>query len=881
MKKMADVSVVLKNNVAIVLLKEDISDTSMVDCIAKIDELVDEYYYDKVELRILSPGGQVSSMNYFLNHMEEWERKNVSLNTRALATSASAAAVILSLGHERRAQPGANLLYHNARQVLNTAQAITALEAKRLAADLGRPDKRIVDLLAKRARKVVREDWIKYLKNGDSSFSIKDTNAEHEFCAALFNLPVERHWVFHVYHYSADFAHRLETGHFALPLYEDKDLARNEVFSRDEIWKYISGTRDTEASSLNNETDTDDAAISLFKEIFRKTHFHSWELTEDFDVKEDVDKLPEGVDVEVTRSPEFRIKEVMGELLELVGDDDDLLEKRLCALYENLFRLDQRIVPEAAMALGLIDGIGYEGVAFGYRPAASRRPNGQVSKRNVCGSGKNVLSVPEWGPVYFEGVPWNDLCRHMLILGETGAGKTKSGIMPLVKGILDAASDGPGRVGCMLVIDPKKEISTYLEQWAMARDKVNIHKLDVGGKEGHRPIRLDLMKFEQQPLGFTEGYYVERAKAMFRIVGSLIPGHAASILLHKSGGRQTDFWDQQGLELVVIYVAIAMILEKCVALGLTPDGPADWNLREIFDNREVNILYKTKQLYQNFDDGKGLERLLGLVKEIQKAFAGNGIFDELSEKTVGGVVKDMGPLLARLSGGEGGGYANSVFACAANFFFQITDDRLAKSLFFGVERGRECRNMLDFVDEVSINKRDLDIFVYQPELTRSEGEIIGRAVKASYFSAILSSAERASSDEMPYVGYVADEFHRFITDDIRHGEQSFLDTCRSFGGFCALACQSVASMRHALMGFGGERIDSALDVVLNNTATKFFFRATDSATMARLEPLCREGTWGKVSRWRPVSMLSPGECYACTADGRLERRQLRQIGDDG
>lgn len=44
---------------------------------------------------------------------------------------------------------------------------------------------------------------------------------------------------------------------------------------------------------------------------------------------------------------------------------------------------------------------------------------------------------------------------------------------------------------------------------------------------------------------------------------------------------------------------------------------------------------------------------------------------------------------------------------------------------------------------------------------------------------------------MPLVGYVADECHGFATADEVHDEQSFLDTCRSFGTFCVLACQSV------------------------------------------------------------------------------------------
>lgn len=70
------------------------------------------------------------------------------------------------------------------------------------------------------------------------------------------------------------------------------------------------------------------------------------------------------------------------------------------------------------------------------------------------------------------------------------------------------------------------------------------------------------------------------------------------------------------------------------------------------------------------------------------------------------------------------------------------------------------------------------------------------------------------------VGYVADECHRSITSGPVHGEQSFLDTRRPFGALRALACQSAASLRHAL---GGEEA---------------------------------------------------GECYALLPEGRFERQQL-------
>ena len=95
--------------------------------------------------------------------------------------------------------------------------------------------------------------------------------------------------------------------------------------------------------------------------------------------------------------------------------------------------------------------------------------------------------------------------------------------------------------------------------------------------------------------------------------------------------------------------------------------------------------------------------------------------------------------------------------------------------------------------------------MFQPALNSAEDSLVAKAMKALFFEAVLNSERRREADHgMPLVAYVADEFHRFVTSDLVHGEQSFLDTCRSFGAFCVLACQSVASLRHALGR--GERI---------------------------------------------------------------------------
>ena len=212
----------------------------------------------------------------------------------------------------------------------------------------------------------------------------------------------------------------------------------------------------------------------------------------------------------------------------------------------------------------------------------------------------------------------------------------------------------------------------------------------------------------------------------------------------------------------------------------------------------------------------------------------------------------------------------------------------AHTLYFGcepyfrsvVKYGRREAVPVDFSAAVEAEQART-VYVFQPRLDGNEA-LLARALKATWFEAILSSRKRMQhGNRMPLAAYIADEFHRFITSDKVHGEQSFLDTCRSFGVCCVLACQSVSSMEHALEEEGDSWLKNkaALEILLNNTANKLFFRSTDQALQAFLDRLCPPAHgFGPLTQVRPPSTLRPGECYASLSDGRFERRQLLPFG---
>ena len=114
----------------------------------------------------------------------------------------------------------------------------------------------------------------------------------------------------------------------------------------------------------------------------------------------------------------------------------------LANTYRTLFSMDREISATLARELFLIDRVG-----------RSRGPK----RRSRDGS----IPVPEWNALWPGGrVELNYLRRHALMLGETGSGKTASGIMPLVNGMLSPQSG----LGCTLIVDPKRELLSAVRE---------------------------------------------------------------------------------------------------------------------------------------------------------------------------------------------------------------------------------------------------------------------------------------------------------------------------------------------------------------------------------------------------------------------------------
>ena len=754
---MANISVSHARDHAIVLFAGELDWDAAHELVAAINTLVQHYFYATVELVIASPGGDARALESYLGALGKWREKGVRVRTRVQSIAASAAAVMLSTGDERLAEPGACLLYHPVR--VARANQVTAAATAEIHSALREIDQRIIAHLVERALATPIDLNAPYA-------------AERSDRAVL---------------------ERLQAG---------------------------VGGRNAPARRRR------------------------------------------------------RLAPAIGRAVEKAVRDGD--RHALERLYARLLELDAPISAGLAMTLRLIDRVGP-------CDAEAQRPQGPPG-----------LTVPEWRALYppTGDVPRQTLTRHTLVLGETGSGKTASCVLPVVAAIARAPAE---RVGAALVIDPKRELAPALQSLAPQR----LHHVRA------ETLILDVMAGTRWSLeaDITGKHWISAARKILFRIASFAPGSPARVLHdHEPGTDNAEFFNREGTSLTEAVLAfILMMTDPCA-----PD-PGRWL------GHDPEALEWLQGLVQRANGRPG-ERPPNIVSLAAWALDGTLMSCPPSGRTVSlPTVADPEPrlewLFARIANaareylrpepGEGRDLCERILgywtpmvsvdrqyagvrAVASVICSEWASPAIARTLYFGCETppGLPEHGRVDFARLVAPGGPG-DLVLFQPARDGRDS-LVAIALKALFFEAVLDDPQRSmNAGDLPLVGYIADEFHRFVTSDPTHGEQGFLDTCRSASAFCVLACQSASSIEHALAHGGGTPAQNhaAVSVLLNNTASKLIFRTTDPQTAERLAELspCLPGLTGVV-RVRPPSTLAPGECYAILADGRFERRQLERFG---
>ena len=129
---------------------EQLTPAAGAELVATVETMRGLYFYDTVELVIVAAsGGHIGALRHLNDALARWRAAGVHIRTRVVASAESAAALMLSLGDERIAEPGATLLYHAVR--IPEFTQLTAHSCAALGMNLERIDELWIAQLVERA----------------------------------------------------------------------------------------------------------------------------------------------------------------------------------------------------------------------------------------------------------------------------------------------------------------------------------------------------------------------------------------------------------------------------------------------------------------------------------------------------------------------------------------------------------------------------------------------------------------------------------------------------------------------------------------------------------------------------------------------------------
>ena len=142
------VKITLRDDHAVLEMNSEVSESLALTVESGLEKLFSYYQYERVVLRVNSPGGLLSALRHILECMQGWRDKGLKIETEVSFCAASAAAVLLSFGEvgTRKAHRHSTVLYHHSR-IGGTASVITASGANCLATLLKSTDQSLITRL--------------------------------------------------------------------------------------------------------------------------------------------------------------------------------------------------------------------------------------------------------------------------------------------------------------------------------------------------------------------------------------------------------------------------------------------------------------------------------------------------------------------------------------------------------------------------------------------------------------------------------------------------------------------------------------------------------------------------------------------------------------
>ena len=908
------VNVKYKSDRAVVPVLGVIEEEMMLPLVEAIQQLHNDYFYTHIELEVCSPGGQAMALDYCVEAMDALRARGVRFSTRALMSVSSAAAILVSLGDVREAVRGATFLYHQARTI--GTEAVTAQSARQILTAVDKIDERYLSRLAGRARQsearrpaqnagdFTDSDWpvLEYLlvnaavvqpgaggakparrmllqglrKHVVDCLRSDDERPLKRLYRRLleFDSPISAALALELRLVDALTDGSLPAvelpvreGYLAIPewapLYQGGRVPRaglcrhTLVLGETGSGKTVSGVLPVVGAVM--APDNQAVSCALIIDPKRELKSHVTRLRHDgITVHE--------IDVEADRQrPVLNL--MAGEALSV---DTDLDKNQFLEAARKILIRSASLSPTSpARVLAGLPGNRRDGYW-----------ESEGSRLAMTITALVLLIMKHRGALYGDEdslglvLRTDEAVRGMLLdVGEAaGVVVRYDSVFLLLQGTLkqlDEAEDEWNKAFTSAHVDTAEKVADVKE------------KTEDGEAEQPEAVPADT-KTEQlaaAALQFNNKMQDIGRQFVEALSGTelynISPSYRRDIQPQLDRARILHSPESAGGDIV----EVADLNFSRMRLVLGEVGKATFRVLPAKEIRPApNILALANRIMTMWfgikkkDEHRPAEQVVGLLKRHIKGGDADEIYRQV-EQSWAPMAKVPDPI---------------TYLCIMGFartaLVSYADATPAHTLYFGcepyfrsvVEYGRDEAVPVDFSAAVDAEQART-VYVFQPRLDGNEA-LLARALKATWFEAILSSRKRLQhGNRMPLAAYIADEFHRFITSDKVHGEQSFLDTCRSFGVCCVLACQSVSSMEHALEeeGDSWQKNKAALEILLNNTASKFFFRSTDQALQAFLDRLCPPAPgFGPLTQVRPPSTLQPGECYASLSDGRFERRQL-------
>lgn len=399
---------------------------------------------------------------------------------------------------------------------------------------------------------------------------------------------------------------------------------------------------------------------------------------------------------------------------------------------------------------------------------------------------------------------------HTFITGATGVGKTYGAVKPLLQSFLGYKNAAGQSMG-LLVIDPKAELlQVCVTQLRQAGQSPRLFRLGSGQK----------IKFftDSCELGLEDRYRT-----------------LASMVQIKTAG-DSSIWQEKGNRLNIDMATLDRRFQLQTGYLL-------WGVvRSLLEG-------------QDHTQGSQWDNIQAIYK--------HAVATRVNIEWLAAVSNGLLGLCPGLQG------LKSVFAV------YISDAELLNQLYYRVSNAEQICKDLSSQEVVRVISTDLypraqgddvsiedlvaqaKVILHQPSSSHF-GDITGRLVKSRFFADVL-----ARKDMLQPVGFVVDEFQRYITSDRDTGEQSFLDRCRAYRVNCVLASQSLASIELALLQTGETAPRLAVEILVANSPTKIIYRSLDSSTHRSLKEWIPPAPEGRrhVVDIRPPAQLQLGCAY--------------------